>query len=403
MQEGEEGSLGGGVPDSRPSMGGDDFSREFDEPLERALDLDTWRAGGDLAALYGRLEAEVAEAVRKEGDWQKKIREKIFPQLRERQGLACAGVWRAKVEQVEGVHQKLLFNGGVEACDGIVAAHDTLPVTITQIGVCLTGYQGDQGSWVHRLFRRDLRGQGRDPVNALYALLERRRRRSAVDEAAARDRLSDLARRGIMAYAERAVLMDRSNAVWRMGHGNPTPYELLTGSGMAQLAAMSIRMFRRMVELERFVFVPSSFKGRQWLTIGNALQPLEYAILETHEQFLGEVAGGHYRGEGWGPIKDQLDAFIRECGPKIVRGLYRASRFSPCQAFYAHVDHAHEAALIALADSVLQEHRGFPMLIDLADNLCKATFGMDAFTASMQVAYSEAGAPFRYMSERRTR
>jgi hypothetical protein len=240
-------------------------------------------------------------------------------------------------------------------------------------------------------------------VDELYTLLERRRQRSAVDGPAARDRLSDLARRGIMAYAERAVLMDRSAAVWRMGHGNPTPYELLTGSGMAQLAALSIRMFRRMVEHGRFVFVPSGFKGREWLTIGNALKPLEYVILETHEQFLEEVAGGHYRGEGWGPIKDELDAFIRECGPRIVRGLYRVSEYSPSQAFYAHVDHAHEAALIAMADSVLQEHRGFPMLIDLADNLCKATFGTDAFAASMQVAYSEAGSPFRYFSERRAR
>jgi hypothetical protein len=69
---------------------------------------------------------------------------------------------------------------------------------------------------------------------------------------------------------------------------------------------------------------------------------------------------------------------------------------APAQMFYAHVDHAHEAALIALADSVLQEHRGFPMLIDLADSLCSATFGADVFTASTQLAYAAAGEPYRY-------
>ena len=71
--------------------------------------------------------------------------------------------------------------------------------------------------------------------------------------------------------------------------------------------------------------------------------------------------------------------------------------------FYAHIDRVHEAALIAMADSVLQEHRGFPMLIDLADRLCQSSFGVDTFMSSAQAAYSEAGEPFRYLAERSTR
>jgi hypothetical protein len=83
--------------------------------------------------------------------------------------------------------------------------------------------------------------------------------------------------------------------------------------------------------------------------------------------------------------------------------MYRASKLSPAQTFYAHVDHAHEAALIAMADSVLQEHRGFPMLIDLADGVCRASFGATTFAVSTQLAYAHAGEPFRYLGERRTR
>ena len=52
--------------------------------------------------------------------------------------------------------------------------------------------------------------------------------------------------------------------------------------------------------------------------------------------------------------------------------LYRATRLAPAQLFYAHADHAHLAAHIALADSVLQEQRGFPLLIDLADHVCRS-------------------------------
>jgi hypothetical protein len=56
-----------------------------------------------------------------------------------------------------------------------------------------------------------------------------------------------------------------------------------------------------------------------------------------------------------------------------------------------------------MADSVLQEHRGFPMLIDLADTICHTTFGNDIFNDAVQMAYAHAGAPLRYLTERQTR
>jgi hypothetical protein len=63
----------------------------------------------------------------------------------------------------------------------------------------------------------------------------------------------------------------------------------------------------------------------------------------------------------------------------------------------------HEAAVIAMADSVLQEHRGFPVLIDLADTVCRTTFGRGLLKRLSNVAYAEAGEPFRYLSERQSR
>src|SRR3989441_298336 len=383
-----------------------EFEAAHGERLSQALDLGTWTPGADLAAMYARLEQEIAEAVRKETEYQKLIRTKVFPLLRNREGAPPgAGVYRATLERVEEVHKKLLFNGAVEACDGTVASLATLPGTITQIGVCVVSYRGDQGSWVHRIYRRDLRtSSANSPVDETLEILERRRQRGAVGHNSARDRLTDLARRGIMAYAERAVLLDRSSAEWRMGHGNPAPYELVTGSGMVELVQASLELMKRFVlDHQRFVFVPSAPSARELLTIGNALKPLEYAIIDSNRENLERIASGHYRGEGWGEVGQAVDDFVEECGPKIVIGMYRASRLAPSQMFYAHVDHAHEAALIALADSVLQEHRGFPMLIDLADGVCSASFGTTTFAVSTQLAYAHAGEPFRYLGERQTR
>ena len=95
-----------------------------------------------------------------------RIRDVIFPELRNRVGAPPnAGVYQSTVSEIEHVHCGYLFNGAVEACDGNSIPHDTLPLTIVQIGVSLVSYRGGQGSWVHRLYRRDLRVSGSNPVN----------------------------------------------------------------------------------------------------------------------------------------------------------------------------------------------------------------------------------------------
>ena len=292
----------------------------------------------------------------------------------------------------------------MEACDGASVVHDTLPITIAQIGVCQVSYHGEQGAWAHRLFRRDLRVGGLDPVDEALELLERRQRRSGSDEKSRRDALSDLARRGIMTYAERAVLLHKSIAEWRMGHGNPAAYELLTGSGMARLVDASLDLLSDLVlRHQKFIFVPSDFGNRMLLTIANALRPLEYAIIDTQQEYIEQLEQrGHYTGE-WARLRSRLQEFAADVGSKIVVGAYRASALAPPRVFYAHIDHAHTAAQIAMADSTLHEHRGFPMLIDLADLVCRGTFDPGAFMGLAQSVYVHAGEPFRYLGERQTR
>lgn len=381
----------------------DEYREIHDEELRTTLDLDTWRPGADLVEMQERVLREVADAHEHERRTEHRIREIIFPALAER-NVPHGGVYETSLSRVEKVQHQILFNGAAEACDGTVATLDTLPITITQIGVCLVSYRGDQGSWVHRLFRRDLRSKGGDPVQETMKLLENRYRRGALDRESARDQLSSLARRGIMAYAERAILLRRSNSPWRIGHGNPTPYELMTGSGMPELLRESLELMRELVQgHRRFLFVPSATAARHLLTIGNALRPLEYAIVDTQRDFLERIASGHYRGEEWQGLKGIVDEFVEECGDLISVGVYRASLHAPPQLFYSHVDHVHEAALIAMADSVLQEHRGFPMLVDLAHSLCSTTFGAEAFSTLARLGYSEVGEPFRYLGERQTR
>jgi hypothetical protein len=189
-----------------------------------------------------------------------------------------------------------------------------------------------------------------------------------------------------------------------MGHGSPAPYELLTGLWSSQYdrIKLSIELIEWYVNYKRFVFVPSAPRKRHWLTIGNALNPMEFAIIQTLEpEIQNMIDNGGYRTESG--VLPAMKKFCKEVAPKIVVGLYRVWEAAPPFLFYSHIDQAEMAAHIAMADSILQEHRGFPMLIDLADTVCRSTFGGDTFNASVQTAYADAGQPFRYLGERETR
>lgn len=379
-----------------------EFLAAYGESLTQTLDLDTWERGEDLTKKFERLDREVVEALQQEDAIRKKVRELVFPQILARPNAPKqAGVFQVTTKDLKATQVNVLFNGGVEACDGTCTVHDTLPISIAQIGVCLVSYAGEQGSWVQRLYRRDLRVRGMDPVQEALAVLEKREARSGVDQPDKRDRLTELGRRGIMTYAERAVLLLKSKAPWRMGHGNPAPYELLTGSGSMDLLHAGLNVLSDLIlSHKRFVYIPSAPGERVLLTIGNALRPLEFAIVEdSRRRMTPIIKDGHLRGAH---LK-RAEEFCSETAPKILVGVYRTSKDVPPQVFYAHADYVHQAALVAMADSVLQTHRGFPMLIDLANTVCASTFGADAFNSTVQSAYAQAGNPLRYLGERETR
>lgn len=380
-----------------PRDAGDDFLEVFGEPLSAALDLGSWRPSEDLGELFGRLQSEIESAIEQDLPARQAIRDNVFPRLRDRKRAPPgAGAYRVSQHELDEVQRGLLFRGAVEACNGIAVTHEALSLSVTQVGICLVSYHADRGSWVHRLYRRDLRATPANPENLAWQLVVNRQD-AAGDGPAPAERLSDLARRGLMAYAERAALVERSTAPWRMGHGNPVPYELLTGSGSPQLMLASLDLLRALVAgHQKFVFVPSAMVERAFLTLGDALEPLEYLIVDDATRYMERIYYASYLNRS---DRKQLRQFVNEIGPRIVIGCYRASSIGPARIFYAHVDHAHEAAMIALADSRLHEHRAFPALLDLADTLCRSTFGAGDFTASLRDAYAVAGLPYAFHEE----
>ena len=383
----------------------DAFADAFGEPIRHVLDLNTWNEGHDLATLYDRLNQMVSESVAQEKRTRDPIRQLIFPRLRngnDRFAPKNAGLYKVTPEQIAEIHRGLLFNGATECCDGTIAAHNSLLLTVVQIGLSLVAYKGSQGTWVQRLYCRDLQVHSPDPVEEALALLERRSKPGDTEDGEERAPLNRLLRRTLMEYAERAALANLSSALWRMGHGNPVPLNLLLPSTPELVRAGVEAMQALLLDHRRFVYVASDPADRLLLTIGNALNVLEFAIVGTLEsqinaEKLAASQSGHPRE------RDLIQAFVRAVGPEIVSGVYRAGLNAPARVFYAHRDFACEAAALAIADSVLQPYRGFPMLIDLADIVCGNVFDQASFHGTVQNAYARAGEPMRYLGERETR
>lgn len=382
----------------------DDFEQAYREPLSKILDHTTWNQGDDLAEAYERMEREITNALNEESRYHEQARRTLLKNIGTAPGTPHnAGVYQVKTEQLEKIHTSLLFNGGVEACDGTYVIHDTLPLTITQIGVSLVKYNGQHNSWVQRLFRRDLQSKMSDPVDELATLLENRKQRAAQGQDG--DKLSELASRGIMAFMERKILQQASDAPWRMMHGSPAPYEILTGrwASDSKKIAKSLELIEwYALEHKRFISIPSAPRKLDWLTLGYALKPMEFAIVHTIQPEIEHLleTGGYRNASG---VRPAMERFARDVAPHIVIGVYRVSAYAPPHLFYAQIDFAEKAAHIAMADSMLQEHRSFPMLIDLADRLCAVNFGASSFVSTVQMAYAKAGKPFLYLGERETR
>ncbi len=362
----------------------DDFKKSYGEDLANTIDIETWKIDRNLAKLYSKIEQELLDAKRNEIKANKVFRDEVFPRIKENITLPEAGLHAdTTLELIEKIHKGFLFNGAVTACGGVSTMYDSLPISITQMGVCLVNYQGQHGSYSHQLFRRDLRFTHADPVKDAKELIERRRS----DD---KTKLHNLAMSAIKAYAERAILLEKSDSKWLMGIGSPVPNEFMMGfwANREEMKEKSVDLMKRMIlEHQRFVYVQASTRYPELWAFGNALEPFEYLVIDTLEEKLAQlVTSGNTRLE----IKNAYQEIARSVGSKIAVGVYKVSRFSPPHIFYCHINHIRTAALIAMSDSALQMHSGNPMLLDLAENLCKNAFGKNDFMASIDQAYTRA-------------
>jgi hypothetical protein len=319
------------------------------------------------------------------------IRDEVFKEIETADNApTAAGVWRVTPQEIEAVQQGTLFAGGVDAVAGSSFVLDSLQLTVVQAGVCLLRYRGDERTWEHRILRRDLAATGMDPVNEALELIDRRLAddHRALDQP---DRITELGTRGITAFAERAALARVADAPWRMGRGQPAPFEILSGAGALDIVQEGLAVLRELLlKHQRFVFVQRTPRKRGLLTLGVALEPLEFAVLHHLRTYIQDMVDrGHLRGER---REEALD-FVDKVGREVVVGVFRVSSTAPPYVFFAPAEPAlcRQAATLAMADAVLQEHVGYPLLLDLADRIGREALGERSVRAATQAAFHAHG------------
>lgn len=367
----------------------DDVSRDLDD----TLNIKTWQRGWEVEKILSGFGAHIAQAQQRQLRVREIVRKQILPSIKSKSRLEGSGVFKVHQQKMKNIFDGLLFPGRVSALSSTVASHDSLALGVNQIGMAAVCYGGPLGTFRQTFYRKELTLRNRDEVNEVIERLKGMHRREG-----RRDEMSELFRRGIRAYAERAILLEEVKTEWLMGMGSPCSRDIFYGLKYPLLLEKSLAMLHKLIKAhKKFVFVAPLLEEQAYLTIGDALNPGEYAILHTLQSDCEHlVTLWEYSPD----VRDTVLDFVDTCCPDVIVGLFRVSAHAPPRLFYAHRELAHVAAHIAMADSITRSERGFPMLLDVAAASCQGLFGSDSFLGLVHDAYTRVGATFHHFGER---
>jgi hypothetical protein len=392
---------------------------EASEVMSDTLDFDSvvntanWQSPGEYYQNMPALtRAVIDQVVEDDLVLKRELREAVYPEFLRTGEIKC---WeRANPKYINQLQQKRLYPGKVVCADATVAPYNSRSLIGAQIGVSRVGYQGGTEQFVTNLLQwgialpRNI--TARDVVNAL-------RSRGAE----LKEKLSNVFIYTISLYMERRVLLDTSPNTFKLIQGTAFPYEMLVGSGRHHTMQTCLNLLGDLIDDGNYACIVSNDSHRDLLTFGIGLEAGEYIVTaegtDVLEVFLkgdGTRGGAHYTDTPIEKYRDEFgnklsqkqvfSRFQKKYGPKVVQGILRAHKLSAPYIFYCNAEKLHEAVHLLLADAEHTGARGFPLLVDLADQYCSGAFRAGEYTNFMNAEFARAsGGSVTYQSERTTR
>jgi hypothetical protein len=380
---------------------------EVDETFDNSLDFASivdpasWKPPGEYyQTMPAAARAAVSRVVESDGQVRRELREIFFPEL------VRAGklVWeKADPRYIELLQRKRLYTGEVVAADGTLARYETLSLVGAQIAISRVNYQGTTGQFVS---------------NIMHWGKELPRDTSAADIVAAlnsrgeelKNKIPNIFLYALMTYKERQVLLDTPPGTFKLIQGTLFPYEMLSGSGRQHILLPCLKLIGALIEDGDYAAIVSHDSHRDLLSLGLALDAGEYIVVRGGEEILNHYLDkAHYTDTaipqyGGKSQKEVFNDFKDRHGRKVVQGVLRAHAMSPPYVFYCNQERLSEAVHMLLADAANTGPRGFPLLLDLADQYCSGTFRPGEYTSQMNAEFARAsGGSGMYQTERSTR
>ena len=383
----------------------------FDKNLsfESIVDPANWRPPGEYyQTMPSAARAAISQVVESDGQVRRELREVYFPEFVRAGGTF---IWeKANPRYIELLQRKRLYTGEVVAADGTLAKYETLSLVGAQIAISKVSYQGTTGQFVSNIMHWGKELPRNTSAKDLLEALKSRGKKL-------KNKMPNLFLYALMTYKERQVLLEAGPEKFKLIQGTMFPHEMLSGSGQQHILKPCLELIGALVEDGAYATIVSRDSHRDLIALGLALDPNEYIVLRTGTQVLDEFLHGddltetraHYTSTAIPQYggKSQLEVFNEfkeKYGPKVVQGVLRAHAMSPPFVFYCNKDRLSEAIHILLADAANTGPRGFPLLVDLADQYCTGAFRASEYTNHMNAEFARAsGGSGMYQTERSTR
>lgn len=278
--------------------------------------------------------------------------------------------------------KELLTSGNVVGIDGTIATHKTITGTLAQIGVVAVNYLNEKIQHSYFISEARYKQNIADVAEYLYA-------HEPINKV-----VSNPVLRAALQVREREMgLNDKFKDKYKIYHGPLLPFEMLANPGKAELKLLDVTLeiLEKIIVNRKCFSIVSRSQNDAYLRIGLSLNKGEYIQLKK--------SVGLEMIEDRTLLKDKerwreddfllVNNFVNSRASKIKVGVIKISQRP--YVFHAHEEIFDLAARIIFRDSLFQKEKGFPLLIDYADNLCSTFFKASDFNKIIEYQLAKNG------------
>lgn len=278
--------------------------------------------------------------------------------------------------------RELLINGHVIGIDGTIATHKTITGTMAQLGVVAVNYLNEKIQHSYFISEAKYKQDIEDVTEYLYS------------HEPANKVISNVVLRAALQVRERELgLEDRFKAKYKMYHGPLIPFEMLANPGKAEFKILDVTLevLEKIISNRKCFSIISRSQNDAYIRVGLSLNKGEYVLLKK--------SVGLEMIEDRTLLKDKerwreedyllVNNFVNSRATRIKIGVIKISHRP--YIFHAHEEIFDIAARIIYRDSLFQKEKGFPLLVDYADNLCSTFFKASDFNKIIEYQLAKEG------------